>query len=108
VRFVWERGLEGRGVDMKATADARAKAKPKGKPKVIPHVVEKIVYLPQARGVLTRKQVARLLSVSLRSLASMIAKGEYPKADGHIGPQQPRWLVTTHDEWVRKRFAPEE
>jgi predicted DNA-binding transcriptional regulator AlpA len=83
--------------------DKTAEKRPRRKAEPVGFTVEKVVYLPQAEALLTRQQVARLLSISLRSLASMIARGEYPKADVRLGPQQPRWRVATHDAWVRKR-----
>lgn len=67
--------------------------KPEPKPLIMPVPCEVL---------LTRKKIARLLSISLRSFASMLSKGEYPKEDARLGPQQPRWRLSTHDAWVRK------
>jgi predicted DNA-binding transcriptional regulator AlpA len=60
-------------------------------------------HLGNSEQLLSRHQVAVLLSTSLRSLATMLAKGQYPKPDTHLGPQQPRWRLVTHDAWVRKQ-----
>ena len=43
------------------------------------------------------------IQVSERQLRKMIAAGEYPRPDTHLGPLMPRWLRSTHDEWVRSK-----
>ena len=64
----------------------KAKVKTRPAPKAAP-------VLPDSCGVaLTKKQVSHAMSITTRCLDTMIARGDYPRPDFHIGPL-PRWRV---------------
>jgi hypothetical protein len=54
---------------------------------------------PGCEALLSKEQIRRAIGVSLRTLNSMIAAGQYPRADVKIG-LFPRWRVATHNAWV--------
>ena len=74
----------------------KAKVKTRPAPKAAP-------VLPDSCGVaLTKKQVSHAMSITTRCLDTMIARGDYPRPDFHIGPL-PRWRVETHNTWLEKQ-----
>lgn len=57
-----------------------------------------------ATQLLEPRQIAAALRVSYRQVKQMVAAGEYPKPDLHIG-RLPRWQVATHNAWITARKA---
>jgi hypothetical protein len=57
---------------------------------------------PGAEALLGKAQICAALGISLRTLQSMLAAGEYPPADTRIG-LFPRWRVATHNAWIDAR-----
>lgn len=58
-------------------------------------------------ALLGKAQICFAVGVSVRTLQSMLASGEFPKPDTHIG-KFPRWRVATFNTWVlRQCGAPE-
>ena len=53
-------------------------------------------------AMLAKADVVAALRISVRHLDEMIAAGEYPRPDTHLG-RNPRWRRETHDRWVRAR-----
>lgn len=79
------------------------KTEPKNTPRVLSNSKRVESLASQCECLLSRHQIATLLSISVRSFGMLVAKGDYPKPDTRLGPQQPRWRSLTHNEWVRKR-----
>lgn len=55
---------------------------------------------------LTRADIAALLRITPRTLDNMVGAGQYPRCDFRMpDPEKgdPRWRLSTHDAWVRKR-----
>jgi len=52
-------------------------------------------------GLLNARQVCEALGgVSPRKFASMLARGDFPRADKRVG-KSPRWSVEVVNEWVK-------
>lgn len=81
---------------MKATANAKPRAKPK---ETLPIM---FTVPPGTSGLLSKYQVAALLSIGMTMFKGMVATGEYPPADVRLG-KLARWKVDTHNEWVASR-----
>lgn len=79
---------------MKAKAkDKKPKAKQEKQTPVLPNSTE---------ALLGKAQICFAVGVSVRTLQSMLAAGEFPKPDTHIG-KFPRWRVATFNAWVLKQ-----
>ena len=77
-----------------------AKTKPQAK---APSLKPPAVLPPGAVALLSLRQIAGSLDVGRTKLRQMIASGEYPPPDTHLGAQAPRWHQDTHAEWCAAR-----
>jgi predicted DNA-binding transcriptional regulator AlpA len=99
---------EGKGRQRPGRLDGgvRMKTKRKGA-RGEPTVEAKPIRVPTGLEVLlSRGAIAAALDVSVRHLDGMIAAGNYPRPDTHLG-KLPRWHRETHDAWVRRRVGKE-
>ena len=53
-------------------------------------------------ALLSRRQIADAIGVSIGMAKKLVACGDYPGPDTKIGAL-PRWLVSTHNAWVKAR-----
>jgi predicted DNA-binding transcriptional regulator AlpA len=55
---------------------------------------------------LSRADLARVLSVSLRSLDRLQSSGRLPQPDLFLGVRQPRWKSSTVRQWIENGGQP--
>lgn len=78
----------------------KTRAKPKPKPAATP---SQPLPLPTGtEALLSRRQIADAIGVSVGMVKKLVATGDYPQPDTKIGAL-PRWLVATHNAWVKGR-----
>lgn len=75
--------------------------KAKAKPKIKMRAVE---VPPDTGCYLSKRAIAALLSINVRSLERMIAKGDYPACDGLILGKYQRWSKESHNAYCRRAF----
>lgn len=85
----------------------KTKAKANDKPKAKDRDRYQPAPLPsRGEAALSRADIAALLRITTRTLDNMIGAGQYPRCDFRMpDPEKgdPRWRLSTHDAWVRKR-----